>query len=302
MPYEDIEQSENESQQSYLYLIELPDRIYTWTNGPTTINATINGTAYSFTHPKGGIWHGSEGAGASDDDRKQDPGPTESPDAGRSGVDIQVSHQNPIVRAHRAFPPAGDSGVSIYRMNEIGGDPQPELIGYVITECPIEGAVGIIRCHHIAEIVSGSEGLSENHGFTCPYMTYHYPCPVPVAAFRQAVTVTDIDTENFTVEVSGSSQESTWFRSGVLEAPNGDKRLILEDEFDSESALRTLTILQNLPATTLKIGDAVTLLAGDDRLYSTCQFKFGAHTGNGAAFGGNHLQGNRNPHKVGRLQ
>lgn len=296
MPYEDIEQSENQSVQTYLYLIELPDRALTYTNAPITITATVNGTAYDFKHPIGGIWHGSEGAGVSDDDRKQDPGPTESPDAGRSGIDIHVSHLNPIIRAHRAFPPAGDSDVSIFRMNEIGGTPEPELIGYVIVECPIEGSTGIIRCHHIAEIVSGSEGLSETYGPTCPYMTYSHPCPVPAAAFRQAVTVTDIDTENFTVEVSGITQPEGWFTAGVLEAQNGDKRLILDHSGS------VLTILNNLPATTLKVGDDITLLAGDDRLFSTCQFKFGAYTGNGAAFGGNHLQANKNPHQVGRLQ
>lgn len=296
MPYGDIEQSEHDSQQSYLYLVEMFDRTYTWTNGPTTITATVNGTSYAFRHPRGGIWHGSEGAGVSDDDRKQDPGPTESPDAGRSGIDIHVSHENPIIRAHRSFPPAGDSNVSIFRMNELAGDPQPELLGYVITECPIEGSTGIIRCHHIAEIVSGSEGLSETYGPTCPYMTYHGACPVPAAAFRHAVTVTDIDTENFTVEVSGITQPDAWFTAGVLEAQNGDKRLILDHTGD------VLTILQNLPATTLKVGDDITLLAGDDRLFGTCQFKFGAHTGNGAAFGGNSLQGNKNPHQVGRIQ
>ena len=117
-----------------------------------------------------------------------------------------------------------------------------------------------------------------------------------MAAFRQAVTVTNIDTENFMITVSGITQPDEWFTAGVFEAQNGDKRFILDHTGD------VLTLQQNFPSTTVRIGDDLTILAGDDHLFSTCQFKFGAFTGAGAAFGGNNLQANKNPHQVGRLQ
>lgn len=301
MPYEDIEPSENLAKQSYLYLLELPERTYAYTNGPTTINATIDGTAYSFTHPRGGIWHGSEGAPVSEEDRKDDPGPTESPDAGRTGLDIHVSHQNPIVRAHRSFPPPGDSDVSIYRLNEIGGTPELILSSFVITECPIDGTTGIIRCHHITEIIAGSEGLSESFGPKCPYMFTVFPCPVSrPAATDQNLVVEDIDTENFLVTLSGSIRIAGKYKAGVIIAPNDDKRFILDDVVSGSD--HVLTLQQNFPSTTLRVGDTVSVVRGCDRLYATCANEWGEFTGNGAAFGGNSLQANKNPHQVGRIQ
>jgi hypothetical protein len=280
MTYATVEQSEYSAKQSFLYLIELPDRTLTYTNAPRTITATINGTSYAFTHPRGGISHSEA---------------TMSGDAGRTGLDISVSHLNPIVRAHRSYPPAGDTDVTIYRQNEIDGVPEQIWAG-VIVETPIEESTGVLRCQHIAELVSGSEGLAETFAPTCPYQTYHFPCPVPAASYRQAVTVTAIDLTNFTVTVTGITQPAAWFTAGVFEAVNGDKRFILDH------TAGVLTLQQNFPTTTLKVGDSAVLLAGDDHLYSTCQFKFGADTGNGAAFGGNNVQANKNPHQVGRIQ
>lgn len=301
MPFEDIELSENEAKNTYLYLFQSPDRTYTWTSAPITITATIDSTEYDFTHPRGGIWHGSEGAATSEQRRKDDAGPTQSPDAARSGLDIHVSEQNPIVRAHRSFPPPGDTAVDIYRMNEIGGTPEPELLGYILVECPIEGSTGILRCHHLTELVAGSEGLAETFGPTCPYMTGHFPCPVPLAAITDSdLTVEDVDTENFTVTVSGSIRIAGKYKAGVLIAPNDDKRLVLDDTVDGSN--HVLTILQNFPSSTLKVGDSVSATRGDDRLYQTCRDEFGEWTGDGAAFGGNNLQANKNPHQIGRIQ
>jgi hypothetical protein len=300
MSYEDIEQSESSAKQSFLYFIQLPDRIYSWTSAPTTITATVDGTVYDFTHPRGGIWHGSAGVGVSDKGRKEDAGPTESPDPGRTGVDIHVSHLNPIVRAHRAFPPPGDTDVAIFRQNEIDGDLYQIWSG-VIIETPIQGSTGILRCQHVTEVVSGSEGLSETHGPTCHYMHTHFPCPVPIASATDGnLVVEDIDTENFTVTLSGSIRIAGKYKAGVFFATNDDKRFILGDTVVSGDHVLVLT--QNFPSTTVRVGDVVSVLRGCDRLYQTCRDEWGEFTGDGAAFGGNPLQANKNPHQVGRIQ
>lgn len=301
MPYGDIEQSEHDSQQAFLYLIQLPDRVYSWTSAPLTITATVNGTEYDFVHPRGGIWHGAEGASVSEDERNDDPGPTISPDPGRSGIDIQVSHQNPIVRAHRSFPPAGDTDVSIFRLNEIGGTPEPIYTNYLIVECPIQGSTGTLRCHHITEVISGSEGLSETFGPTCHYMFAHFPCPVSIAnATDTNLTVEEIDTANFTVKLSGSIRIAGKYKAGVFFATNDDKRFIIGDTVVSGDHVLVLT--QNFPSTTVRVGDVVSVLRGCDRLYQTCRDEWGEFTGDGAAFGGNNLQANKNPHQIGRIQ
>lgn len=305
MPYEDIEQSESGSKQSYLYLFNLPpDRVLAYTNAPVSISATIDGVDYDFRHPRGGIWHGSEGAGVSDSERQEDAGPTESTDAGRANIDIHVSHLNPIIRAHRSFPPPGNTTVDIYRQNEIDGDPNPELIGFVVTECPIDanGTTGIIRCQHLLALVAGSEGLSETCGPTCPFMHTFFPCPVPTsAATDNSLVVVDIDTDNFTVELSGSIRIAGKYKPGVIIAPNTDKRSILEDTVNL-AGNHVLTLQQNFPSSTLRVGDEVSVIRGCDRLQQTCRDEWGEFTGDGAAFGGNNLQANKNPHETGRLE
>lgn len=301
MSYDSIERSESSAEQVYLYLIEGPEFLLTYTNVPLTITATVDGTAYDFKHPIGGIWHGSTGASVDESDRKNDPGPTESPDAGRTGVDIHVSHLNPIVRKHRAFPPPGDTEVGIYRLNEVGGTPQPVHVGYVITETPIVGSTGILRCQHIAELVAGSEGLTENFGPTCGFMFTVFPCPVTVAqATDSNLTVTAIDTEDLQVEVSGSVRIAGKYKPGVLIAPNGDMRSILADTIPVTNHL--LTLQQNFPSSTLRVGDTVSIVRGCDRLFTTCRDEWGSFTGSGAACGCNNQQANKNPHQIGRLQ
>lgn len=279
--YDANEISEHDAAQTFLYRFAGPLVTYHWTNAPMSVVATIDTVPTTFYHPRGGI------AIAND--------PTESPDAGRSGLDIHVAHHNPIIRAHREFPPPGDIDVTVWRQNEVGGVVEYQW-GGVVVETPIDGSVGIIRCQHVAELVSGSEGLNEKWAPACPFMTYQHPCPALLANHSTVVTVIDIDAENFTVEVSGISQVDQWFRAGVFACANGDKRFILDHTGD------VLTLIQNFPLSSLRIGDTATLIDGDDHLFETCSVKFGAETGNGAAFGGNHIQANQNPHTIGRLQ
>lgn len=280
MTYAIVEVSEYDAEQTFFYEFVTPFGTYRWTNAPFTIDVTIVTVSTRFLHPRGGISHND---------------PTMSPQADRGNLEITVSHRNPIIRAHREFPPPGDTTVTVWRQNEVSGDVF-EIWSGVVIETPIVGSIGTIRCQHWAAVVAGSEGLSEKWAPTCPFMTYHFPCPAQVVNHSTAVVVSDIDTENFTVTVTGITQIDGWFNAGVFSVANGDKRFILDHTGG------VLTLLQNFPASSLKVGDSATLIDGDDHLYQTCRDKFGGETNNGAAFGGNHLQANRNVHAIGRIE
>jgi len=280
MTYASIEQSEYDAAQTFLYEFRGPFGTFRWSSAPVVIAATIGATLTTFLHPRGGISHND---------------PTMSPQADRGNLEITVSHRNPIIRAHREFPPAGDTEVTVWRQNEISGDVF-EIWSGVVIETPIVGSTGIIRSQHWAAVVAGSEGLSEKWAPTCPFMTYQFPCPAQIANHSTAVVVSAVDTENFTVTVTGITQIDHWFNAGVFSVANGDKRFILDHTGD------VLTLLQNFPVSSLKVGDSATLIDGDDHLYQTCRDKFGSETGNGAAFGGNHLQTNKNVHAIGRIE
>lgn len=295
MSFDSVERSESGARQTFLYLIEGVGFTYRLTNAPKTHSGTVGGVSYSWKHPRGGISHKSSG----DEPGGSDPGPAESTDAGRTGVSIFVSHKNPVIKKHRSFPPPGDTDVTVYRQNEIGGEAQAVWSGTVV-ETPIEGSVGILRCQHVAELVSGSEGLTETFGPTCPWALGQRPCPVQLADVRDTGTVESIDTDNLEVVISGLSRADGWFRLGVLEAGDGDKRTIDADVFDGSN--HVLTLRQNFSSTKLRVGHTVTLVWGDDYTKASCGPKFGLWTGNGTAFGGVNIQSNVNPHEVGRLQ
>lgn len=289
MSYNATQASEYSAQDAWLFYFTGPDFSYRWTNQPTDITATIAGVSTLFKHVRGGITANR---------------PTESQDAARGGVEVRVAHDNPVIRKHREFPPHGDTELFIYHQNEENGVGTLWWSGLVF-ECPLEreddDLVGVIRCKHVYEVISGSEGLTETFGPTCPWVLGQGGCPVSLANVTQQAEVTAVDIDLYTVDVTlDVGRDSDWFKLGVLVAQNGDKRTILEDgEVGTD---KTFTLLQNFPETTLKVGDTVSVIWGDDLTHGTCSGKYAAYTGNGAAFGGNTLQKNTNPHVVGRLQ
>lgn len=285
MSYESIEQSEFSARQTFLYLLDGPDFQLAFTNAQKTIEAEIDGTAYEFKHPFGGITH-TEFA--------------ESQDAGRTSTTLTVSLANTLYRRHKEFPPHGNTTLVIYRQNEVGGDPYRIWSGTVWSPL-VDGVEVHFECLTDQETMARAEGLNDTFQALCNWFLFNYPCPVNRANWKVVVTVGEIDTENFTVTVSGADDKiADWFKAGYFEAPNGDKRTILADTVDGTDHIFTLQ--QNFPSTTLRVGDSADAYPGCDRAYTTCRDKFGSETGSGAAFGGNNIQANVNPHEIGRLQ
>jgi hypothetical protein len=285
MAYGDIEISESSSKQSYLYLLTGPDFAYSFTNAQKTITATIDGTEYDFSHPLGGISH-TEFA--------------ESADAGRTSTTLTVTIANSLFRKHKEFPPHGNTTLVIYRQNEIDGTPYQIWSGTVLSP-HIDGVEASFECLTDQDLMMRAEGLNDTFQALCNWFLFHFPCPVIKANWRVGVAVESIDTENFQVVVSGAgSYIAGYFKAGTLETANGDKRTIIDDTLSGSD--HVLTLQQNFPSTTLIVGNSADAYPGCDRAFTTCRDKFGAETGNGAAFGGNNIQANVNPHEIGRLQ
>jgi hypothetical protein len=95
--------------------------------------------------------------------------------------------------------------------------------------------------------------------------------------------------------VTGIVEIDGWYKGGTVQASNGDFRFIVEHIGD------VLTLDNPFPAETVADADTVDIFPGDDRRFSTCVNKFGDETGDGAAFGGNPIMPNVNPHQYGRM-
>ncbi len=146
-----------------------------------------------------------------------------------------------------------------------------------------------------------TEGLNDTFQALCNWFLYQPPCPVNKANWKYAVSVVSIDTDNFTVTMSGAAAQITgWFKAGYLEALNGDKRTIIADTLSGANHIFTLQ--QNFPSTTLLVGSSADAYAGCDRSHATGSTKFTSETGSGVGCGTNHIQANVNPHEIGRLQ
>ena len=285
MSYDSIEISESSAKQTYLYRLVGVDFDYSFTNAQKTIMATIDGTAYDFTHPLGGISHTDF---------------AESADAGRTSTTLIVSIANALFRKHKEFPPHGNTTLVIYRQNEIAGTPYRIWSGTVFSP-HIDGIEAQFECLTDQELMMRAEGLNDTFQALCNWFLFHYPCPVIKANWRVAVAVVSIDTENFQVVVSGASAYiAGYFKAGILETANGDKRSVINDLVSGANHI--LTLQQNFPSTTLRVGDSADGYPGCDRAFTTGRDKFGAETGNGAGCGTNQIQANTNPHEIGRLQ
>lgn len=285
--YQSNELSQDSSKQTFLYWFVGNGFQYKWTNAPKTIVVpTVNippdgllGDDIEFTKIRGGIAHREF---------------LSSPDAGRTGLEIAVSHLNPLALRHRISPPPGETQVWVYRQNEIDGETRLRWSG-ILVEVLFDDPISVLRCQTEAEQILGSEGLTETFAPLCPYTTYHFPCPALKSNHRTDVVVTNIDLENFELTVTGITQIDGNFNVGIAQAINDDKRLILLHVGG------VLTILQNFPSTSLRVGDTLTLFDGDDLTYTTCRDKF-LETQNGDAFGGDNLQSPKNPHEMGKIQ
>lgn len=289
MSYPSIEQSESSAKQSFLYLIDGVDFQLAFTNAKKTITAEIDGTTYDFKHPLGGISHTE---------------PLESQDARRTGTTLTVSLGNTLYRKHKEFPPHGNTTLVIYRQNELDGDPYQIWSGTIWSPLVVseEDSIEVqFECLTDQETMARAEGVNDTFQALCNWFLFNFPCPVNRANWKVVVTVEDIDTENFTVTVSGADDKiAGWFKIGYIEAPNGDKRTILADVVDGLN--HVLTLQQNFPSTTLRENDSADAYPGCDRARTTGRDKFGSETGNGAACGTNDIQTNVNPHEIGRLQ
>ena len=285
MSYESIEVSESSSLQTYLYLIQGVNFELYFTNAQKTITATIGSNTYDFKHPLGGISHTE---------------PSDATDSGRTGTTLSVSLANPLYRKHKEYPPHGDTTLVIYRQNEIGGTPYQEWSGTIFSPL-VEGVEVKFECLTDFELMTRAEGLNDTYQALCNWFLFEYPCPVNRANWKVIVTVEDIDTENLSVTVSGAGDKiAGWFKAGYFDAPNGDKRTIIDDTLSGANHI--LTLQQNFASTSLRVNDSADIYPGCDRAYTTCRDKFGSETGSGAAFGGNPIQTNVDPHEIGRLQ
>lgn len=111
----------------------------------------------------------------------------------------------------------------------------------------------------------------------CSYMIYNAgTCKVPAASFGQQATITGINGLTLTATEFGTFTNSNpvptgWWTAGFVEAASGELRYI-SDHGGTGNTVITLTT--PFEGGTVSIGSVITVYAGCDRKYTTCQNKF----------------------------
>lgn len=128
------------------------------------------------------------------------------------------------------------------------------------------------------------ESLTDSLSALSRYSIYDPRAGADISSLTQAVTAGTFNDQRDVLTVTGATQPVPYFRGGFIEAPNLDKRTVVEDELVGLD--RQITLSGGFARSTLDTGFPATLYPGDDLLYSTWANKFSAQTNNGESWGG----------------
>lgn len=279
MSYDSQEVSTYGGKPIEFYLFRTDSRDYCYTSAPIDLDVTIDAVEYTFksvyiTSPQ--IEHGG--------------------DLDEADIRFTVSRSVAVAKLNIKFQHPSKIALTIYRRHQGDSEVRPYWIGNV-KSVELAGDVAEITAENLLAAAKRN-GLQYNYTPPCNFTPYVFPCPVNRNNFRYPATVEDIDAAAGKITVSGvDSFAVDWFKAGEVELPDNDGRDILSDIISGSN--RILELSASFPATSLKVGDQVYVIAGDDLSFATCSVKmdqFG-ETNQGEAFGGFPYSVKSNPMK-----
>ncbi len=206
--------------------------------------------------------------------------PTFSSDPTEADIDITVSEDNPVARMYLSHPPPYTCKVRIYEYDRNAASAEAHWAGTLLrVNFDLRGKV-TLRCRvgHLFE----RETLSDSLAALSRYSIYDPRSGVDYEALKIVVTVTALNDWKDVITVTGVTNPPTWFKGGMMKAPDGDLRTIILQSGNDAAPPCQLTLNGAFPSTTLVVGSVVEIYPGDDLLHSTWDTKFSA----GAKHGG----------------
>lgn len=279
MSYDTLEVSTFGGKPIEFYLFSTASRDYVYTSAPIDLEVTIGGTPYDFKS----VYVTSPPIEHSDDLDEAD-------------IRFAISRTATVAKLNIKFQHPSKIALTIYRRHQGDTEVRPYWIGNV-KSVELVGDVAEITAENLLAAAKRN-GLQYNYTPPCNFTPYVFPCPVNRNNFRYPATVESIDAAAGKITVSGiGSFAIDWFKGGEVELADNDGRDILSDTISGSN--RILELSASFPATSLKVGDPIYVIAGDDLSFATCSVKmdqFG-ETNQGEAFGGFPYSVKSNPMK-----
>lgn len=187
-------------------------------------------------------------------------------DVFKDGLKLKFPRENVFASQFLGFAPEEITTVTILRGHY--GDPDDEYIVYWkgrVVGAKAGGNEIEIECESVFTSIR-RPGLRAKFEYGCRHTLYGRACSVNREAYRYDNTVNSI-VGGVRVEVQGAGNfPAGYFTGGILIAPNGAERFIVDQDGD--------TITMNRPIRGFVGSVTVSLYPGCDHLRSTCQTKF----------------------------
>lgn len=213
---------------------------------------------------------------------------------GRTGgqLVINMPADNAVPRKYLQVVPVARMALTIRRAHRTDGG-TPEAIVFwkgFVTNVKFTDLEAKLTCEPL-QAFQTNEMPRRTYQSSCNFVLFDGDCALNRATFSDNVTVDSIDGDTLVLDSLSAARpaDSDFYLGGFVERSNGDKRMILEYTFATD----TVRIL--LPFAGIEVGETVIARAGCDRSLDTCVDKFA----NGDNFGGfAHVPG-RNPFETG---
>lgn len=272
------------SQQFYLYLFEDAASQYPFTNVAHPL--TYNGVEYA-------AQQGEQGVGISH------TAPTFSADPSQARITVRLRDSLDVAINYISHPPPYKTDLTIWEVRALSGldvtEVAPHWAGQIVRVAWRDNFTSAdITCRTRWDIHSAKETMVEGLAPLCRFHLGDGRCPVNIENFKETATVTALsdDISEPTITVDSLVQVTdTYYKAGMIRVGNGDMRTV--DKCETVGGDRVLTLSRAFPSTSVQIGDAVEVFAGDDLTLEVCTVVFGAETDSGAAHGGWKLTPNR---------
>lgn len=203
--------------------------------------------------------------------------PTFSDDAQDAEIDVTIIETSGLTEL-LLTPPPYPIVLTVYET--IGTETNPYYLGWVV-RCQFKLTESVFILHlktlwHFYE----RESMTDSLGSLSRFSIYDQRSGVDISALATAITITALNDLRDVLTVSGITQLDQYFRGGFIQAPNRDKRTVLDHTGNQ------LTLNGGFPRFTLDSGFPASLYPGDDLTYETWANKFSTLTNNGANWGG----------------
>lgn len=234
--------------------------------------------------------------------------PTFSSDPSQARVTVRMRDDLSVAMNYISHPPPYATELRIWEVlaTEVDGNEllaaevDPHWKGQIVRVAWKDSFRAVeITCRTKQDIHFSRETNEESLNPLCRFHLGDGRCPVNIEDFKETAIVEAVsgDISEPTITVSGLAQTDEYYKAGMIRLADTDMRIV--DKAVTESGDKVLTIGRAFPSTSVQIGDAVEVFAGDDLTHETCSVKFGVATQNGAAWGAWKLTPNRDYQRYG---